>query len=185
MVSQFKGPMVSVEEEDLDIYHSSKKLDRGEDGDTMATVQKRPISSSSEKEESSITLCNNINSSQLPQAPKDTKGQQNSLSSERKGSEAYIKMLVDYDNISFKFKLSATCSLWLLLSGFILFSGTFKLNTAEEILISKIENIPMLVFGSLFCGISSIALIYLSFRWKDNSIWLVERILLYVPFIVL
>jgi hypothetical protein len=110
------------------------------------------------------------------------------LSSERKGSEAYIKMLVDYDNISFKFKLSATCSLWLLLSGFVLFSGTFttfKLNPAEEILISKIENIPMLVFGSLFCGISSIALIYLSLRWKDNSIWLVERILLYVPFIVL
>ncbi|PVH68115.1 hypothetical protein DL98DRAFT_633729, partial [Cadophora sp. DSE1049] len=81
--------------------------------------------------------------------------------------------------IPFKYKLSATGSLWFLLFGFVLFSGTFttiKLNTAEEVLISKFENIPMFVLGILFCGASSCALIYLSWRWKNNSIWLVERI---------
>ncbi|KAH6667346.1 hypothetical protein B0J14DRAFT_489871 [Halenospora varia] len=83
--------------------------------------------------------------------------------------------------IPFRYKLSATGSLWFLLFGFVLFSGTFttiKLNTAEEVLISKFQNIPMFVLGILFCGASSCALIYLSWRFKNNSIWLVERILL-------
>ncbi|KAH6691765.1 hypothetical protein BKA61DRAFT_442015, partial [Leptodontidium sp. MPI-SDFR-AT-0119] len=72
-------------------------------------------------------------------------------------------------------------SLWFLLFGFVLCSGTFttiKLNTAEEVLISKFENIPMFVLGILFCVGSSCALICLACRWRRNSIWLVERILL-------
>ncbi|KAH8587840.1 hypothetical protein B0O99DRAFT_640712, partial [Bisporella sp. PMI_857] len=98
-----------------------------------------------------------------------------------KCSEIYKDMLFEYDSIPFKFKLFATCSLWLLLFGFVLFSGTFttfKPNPAEEALISKVENMPMFVFGILFCGASSCALLYLSRRWKKNWIWLVERILL-------
>lgn len=83
--------------------------------------------------------------------------------------------------IPFKYKLYVTGSLWLLLFGFVLFSGTFtnfKLNAAEKVLFSRFENVPMLVLGTLFCGASSCALIYLSWKWKNNSIWLVERILL-------
>lgn len=99
-------------------------------------------------------------------------------SSKSKGLE---DMVYEEYNIPFKYKLYATGSLWLLLFGFVLFSGTFtnfKLNAAEEVLFSRLENVPMLVLGTLFCGASSCALIYLSWKWKRNSIWLVERILL-------
>ena len=98
-------------------------------------------------------------------------------SSKSKGLE---DMVYEEYCIPFKYKLYATGSLWLLLFGFVLFSGTFtnfKLNAAE-VLFSRLENVPMLVLGTLFCGASSCALIYLSWRWKRNSIWLVERILL-------
>ncbi|KFY69655.1 hypothetical protein V496_00061 [Pseudogymnoascus sp. VKM F-4515 (FW-2607)] len=101
-----------------------------------------------------------------------------SESSESKGLK---DMVYEEYRIPFKYKLYVTGSLWLLLFGFVLFSGTFttfKLNAAEEVLVSRFENVPMLVLGTLFCGASTCALIYLSWKWKKNSIWLVERILL-------
>ncbi|KFX98023.1 hypothetical protein O988_04569 [Pseudogymnoascus sp. VKM F-3808] len=96
-------------------------------------------------------------------------------------SKRHKDMVYEEYCIPFKYKLYVTGSLWLLLSGFVLFSGTFtnfKLNAAEEVLLSRFENVPMLVLGTLFCGTSSCALVYLSWKWKKNSIWLVERILL-------
>jgi hypothetical protein len=96
-------------------------------------------------------------------------------------STVHKDMVYEEYCIPLKYKLYATGSLWLLLFGFVLFSGTFtnfKLNAAEEVLLSRFENVPMLVLGTLFCGASSCALIYLSWKWKQNSIWLVERILM-------
>lgn len=113
--------------------------------------------------------------------PESTKQFQHSPISGSSKSKALKDMVYEEYCIPFKYKLYATGSLWLLLFGFVLFSGTFttfKLNAAEEVLISRFENVPMLVLGTLFCGASSCALIYLSWRWKKNSIWLVERILL-------
>ena len=130
------------------------------------------------KELSGLTLRLNTDLAQSFRSHESTKGCRNSPATKPAKPEAYINMLYDYDCIPVKYKFSATCSLWLLLFGFVLFSGTFKPNATEEVLISKIENMPMFVFGVLFCGASSFALLYLSWRWKENSIWLVERILL-------
>lgn len=132
---------------------------------------------------SGSTLRLDTNLTQSFQTPENEKWFQDSLISGTNKTAAHKDMVYEEYCIPFKYKLSATGSLWFLLFGFVLFSGTFttiKLNTAEEVLISKFENIPMFVLGILFCGGSSCALIYLTWRWRRNSIWLVERILLYV-----
>jgi hypothetical protein len=129
------------------------------------------------------TLRLDINLAQSLQTTENAKRSQESLISKPKKPKTHKDIVYEEYCIPFKYKLFATGSLWFLLFGFVLFSGTFttiKLNTAEEVLISKFENIPMFVLGTLFCGASSGVLFYLSWRWKNNSIWLVERILLYV-----
>jgi len=135
------------------------------------------------KVSSGSTLRLDTNLAQSLQTTENAKRSQELLISKPKKPKTHKDIVYEEYCIPFKYKLFATGSLWFLLFGFVLFSGTFttiKLNTAEEVLISQFENIPMFVLGTLFCGASSCALFYLSWRWKTNSIWLVERILLYV-----
>ena len=166
-----------VEEEDLQLRQPNEALE--EENFHHPAAVRQP--STHGEELSGSTLRVHTNLTQPFQSPESIKRCRNSPTTGPNKPEAYIDMLYEYDCIPLKYKLFAACSLWLLLFGFVLFSGTFttfKLDTAEEVLISKIENMPMFVFGILFCGASSCALIYLSWRWKENSIWLVERILL-------
>lgn len=114
---------------------------------------------------SGSTLRLDTNLTQSFQTPENAKRFQDSLISGPNKSEVHKDMVYEEYCIPFKYKLYATSSLWFLLFGFVLFSGTFttiKLNTAKEVLISRFENIPMFVLGILFCGASSCALIYLS-----------------------
>lgn len=107
------------------------------------------------------------NLAQILQTTENAKRSQESLISKPKKPKTHKDIVYEEYCIPFKYKLFATGSLWFLLFGFVLFSGTFttiKLNTAEEVLISKFENIPMFVLGTLFCGASSCALFYLSWR---------------------
>lgn len=171
---------IEEEEEDLGVHQALHDDVKEEMFHLSPAVRQIPRSG---KVPSGSTLRLDTNLTQSLQSPGNAKRSQESLISEPKKPETHKDMVYEEYCIPFKYKLSATGSLWFLLFGFVLFSGTFttiKLNTAEEVLISKFENIPMFVLGILFCGASSCALIYLSWRWKNNSIWLVERILLYV-----
>jgi hypothetical protein len=173
--------LASIEEEDLRLRQSLQNdIVKEETLHHPAAVRQTPTGG---KVPSGSTLRLDTNLTQSFQTPENAKRFQDSLISGPNKSEVHKDMVYEEYCIPFKYKLYATGSLWFLLFGFVLFSGTFttiKLNTAEEVLISKFENIPMFVLGILFCGASSCALIYLSWRWKKNSIWLVERILLYV-----
>jgi hypothetical protein len=165
-------------EEDLGLRYSAQNAGNEEGFYSSAAIQQVDTGG---KEFSGSTLRLETNLAPSYQNVENTKQSEKAPLSGPKCSEIYKDMLFEYDSIPFKFKLFATCSLWLLLFGFVLFSGTFttfKPNPAEEALISKVENMPMFVFGILFCGASSCALLYLSRRWKKNWIWLVERILL-------
>jgi hypothetical protein len=187
MILPSKGLFASVEEGDLGLHHPLHKYGSDEELYSIATAQMTLTRTQSGNIASGTALPDHVDSAQSSQILSKAEQLQRSLTSESKVSEKYKEMLYEYDSISIKFNLSATFSLWLLLFGFVLFSGTFttfKLDPAEKILISKIENIPMFVFGILFCLTASGALIFLSWRWKDNYIWLVERVLLYVPLIV-
>jgi hypothetical protein len=178
--------LVSIEEEDLGLRQFLyDDIIKEQTFHHSAAVRKTP---SREKVPSGSTLRLDTNLTQSYQNPENEKCIQDSLISGPNNYEVHKDMVYEEYCIPFKYKLSATGSLWFLLFGFVLFSGTFttiKLNTAEEVLISKFENIPMFVLGILFCGGSSCALIYLSWKYRRNSIWLVERILLYVFFDVL
>ncbi len=171
------------EEEDLGLRHFSyNDIIKEQTFDHSTAVRQTP---SSGKVPSGSILRLDTNLTQSFQTPENEKRIQDSLISGPNKSEVHKDMVYEEYCIPFKYKLSATGSLWFLLFGFVLFSGTFttiKLNTAEEVLISNFENIPMFVLGILFCGASSCALFYLSWKWRRNSIWLVERILLYVFF---
>jgi hypothetical protein len=168
------------EEEDLGVRQALHDDVKEETFHLSPAVRQIPTSG---KVPSGSTLRSDTNLTQSLQSPENAKRSQESLISEPKKSETHKDMVYEEYCIPFKYKLSATGSLWFLLFGFVLLSGTFttiKLNTAEEVLISKFENIPMFILGIIFCGASSCALICLSWRWKNNPIWLVERILLYV-----
>jgi hypothetical protein len=101
-----------------------------------------------------------------------------------KVSERYNQMLQEYDRTSIWFNISAALSLWALLLSFVLFSGTFATlrtfgpNSVEEVVISKIHNLPMLLFAIIFCVTSTGALIFLSWKWKRNYIWLTRQVFL-------
>jgi hypothetical protein len=182
-MSPSRKRLACIEEEDLCLRQSLQNdIVKEEKFRHTAAVRQTPTGG---KVPSGSTLRLDTNLTQSFQTLENAKWFQESLVSGPKNSDAHKDMVYEEYCIPFKYKLSATGSLWFLLFGFVLFSGTFttiKLNTAEEVLISKFENIPMFVLGILFCGASSCALIYLSWRWKRNSIWLVERILLYVFF---
>jgi hypothetical protein len=173
--------LASIIEEDLGLRQFSyNDIIKEQTFHHSAAVRKTP---SSGKVPSGSILRLDTNLTQSFQTPENEKRIQDSLISGPNKSEVHKNMVYEEYCIPFKYKLSATGSLWFLLFGFVLFLGTFttiKFNTAEEVLISKFENIPMFVLGFLFCGASSCALIYLSWKYRRNSIWLVERILLYV-----
>ena len=175
--------LASVEEEDLGLRQFFyNDIIKEQTFHHSAPLQQTPPSG---KVPSGSILRVDTNLTQSFQTPENEKRIQDSLLSGPSKSQVHKDMVYEEYCIPFKYKLSATGSLWFLLFGFVLFSGTFttiKLNTAEEVLLSKFENIPMFVLGFLFCGGSSCTLVYLSWKWRKNSIWLVERILLYVFF---
>lgn len=86
--------------------------------------------------------------------------------------------------------LSAICA-WILLAGFVIFPGTFTSiqdidenaedwNDVERWILRRIKNIPLLVAAGICCGLGATGMIAFWFRWRNNYVWVCNRIFLWV-----
>jgi len=98
----------------------------------------------------------------------------------------YVNMLLAKDKIHTVYKVLAGFFTWILLAGFILFPASFtnlqKIQshvgaTGKEV-VKDITNVPLYVVGWGCCGIGALGMLWLWWRWRNNYIWLVDRIFL-------
>ncbi|KAE9378220.1 hypothetical protein N431DRAFT_304989, partial [Stipitochalara longipes BDJ] len=97
----------------------------------------------------------------------------------------YMEMLLALDTIPRLHNILASFFTWILLAGFVIFPGTFtslstsdKLNdnhTAAEILHS-IKHVQLLVIAGVCCGIGAGGMLWLWWRWRENFVWLLNKI---------
>ncbi|KII85408.1 hypothetical protein PLICRDRAFT_44704 [Plicaturopsis crispa FD-325 SS-3] len=94
----------------------------------------------------------------------------------------YTNMLLALDHIPRVHNLLASFFTWILLAGFVLFPGTFASlgevegQGAEVQVLHAIQHISLFVIAWVCTGIGAIGMIWLWWRWKDNYVWLVNRI---------
>ena len=100
----------------------------------------------------------------------------------------YMDMLLAMDTIPRFHNILASFFTWVLLAGFVIFPGTFtslsKLDpddpSAHRIL-EGVKNIPLLAVAGSCCGVGALGMCWLWWRWRDNYVWLLNRIFLFVP----
>ncbi|KAF9223172.1 hypothetical protein BS17DRAFT_706724 [Gyrodon lividus] len=97
----------------------------------------------------------------------------------------YMNMLLALDDIPPLFNLMASFFTWILLAGFVLFPGTFASlksqpsNETEAQLLSLINQPSLYVIAWICTGIGASGMTWLWWRWKNNYIWIINRI--FVP----
>lgn len=80
---------------------------------------------------------------------------------------------------------------WLLLTGFIVFPRTFTSicdlsdnselavkSPTTSVVLSYVQNVPLLVVTTVSYSIGAAGLLWLLFRWYSNYVWLLNRIYL-------
>jgi hypothetical protein len=101
-----------------------------------------------------------------------------------------MEMLLALDTIPRSHNILASFFTWILLAGFVIFPGTFtsiqslgddpKISasqTATDILRS-VKHVQLLVIAGVCCGIGAGGMIWLWWRWRDNFVWLLNKIFL-------
>lgn len=104
----------------------------------------------------------------------------------------YMDMLLSLDTIPRIHNILASFFGWLLLAGYVVFPGTFSSlsssldedsSSAAEAeasrILNSVQNMPLLIIASVCCGIAIAGLLWLSFLWRKNYVWLLNRI--YLP----
>ena len=112
----------------------------------------------------------------------------------------YVEMLLAQDQIPRTHTILASFFAWLLLAGFVVFPGTFTSlkesyesdsdssssasdddNLLEQALsteniLDSVRNVPLLVVGSVCCGIGVAGMVGLYFAHAGNYVWLLNRL---------
>ena len=99
----------------------------------------------------------------------------------------YMDMLLGMDQIPRLHNILASFFTYILLAGFIVFPGTFTsledykdTNTAtsgiEKKLVNTVAHVPLLWIAGTCCVIGGVGMILLWYRWRDNYVWLINRI---------
>ena len=103
----------------------------------------------------------------------------------------YVDMLLAMDTIPRLHNILSSFSTWILLAGFIIFPGTFttissldneaaiQANHTASTIIASVKNIPLLVVAGVCTGIGAVGMVWLWWRWKQNYVWLLNKIFLY------
>ena len=97
-------------------------------------------------------------------------------------------MLLDLDVISTLHNILADLFTWLLLAGFMILPGAFTSIRSSRILsngagkLGKVvqkaaQNLPLLLVAAVSCFVGASGMCWLSWRFGDNYVWLVGRII--------
>ncbi|KAJ6070723.1 hypothetical protein N7467_012042 [Penicillium canescens] len=104
----------------------------------------------------------------------------------------YVRMIVESDEIPWKYNVLASAANWTLLAGYLVVPGTFTSlqksdtlsddlanNVAGDALLNTIQNPPLLAISCLFFVLGSVLIGWLFLEYKGNYIWLTNR--LFIP----
>lgn len=101
-----------------------------------------------------------------------------------------MTMLLAMDTIPRLHNILIAFFSWILLAGFVIFPGTFTSlstlenrpsvtsNEAASAILHTVKNIPLLVIAGACCGIGAAGMVWLWWKWRDNYVWLLNRIFL-------
>jgi len=98
-----------------------------------------------------------------------------------------MTMLLAMDTIPRWHNLLSSFFTFILLAGFVIFPSTFtnisaseaiaSAHTATEIL-NSVKHVPLLVIAGVCCGIGAGGMIWLWWRWRENSVFLLNKLFL-------
>lgn len=96
---------------------------------------------------------------------------------------ARIQMLLELDNIPMWHNFLAIVSSWLLLGGYVVFPSTFTSiqnsealkERVDKVVSNAVNNQPLLVVGGVCCLIGASSMLRLSWLWRKNYEWLLNR----------
>jgi hypothetical protein len=101
----------------------------------------------------------------------------------------YVRMIVESNEIPWKFNALASAANWILLAGYLVVPGTFTSlqksdtlsddlakNVAGNVLLNTIQNPPLLAISCLFFVLGSVLIGWLFSEYKGNYIWLINRL---------
>ncbi|EGN94404.1 hypothetical protein SERLA73DRAFT_188270 [Serpula lacrymans var. lacrymans S7.3] len=101
----------------------------------------------------------------------------------------YVNMLLALDGIPRLHNMYASFFTWILLAGFVLFPGTFTtwqekgqqqgLGSTVTELINAVQDVPLYIIAWICTGIGAAGMLWLWWRWRNNYVWIVNRI--FVP----
>lgn len=113
------------------------------------------------------------------------------MSSYRPFETRYMRMIVEADEIPWEYGILASIAYWILLAGYLVVPGTFislkgagaietKLegNEAGKALLDIIQNPPLLVIACIFFFSGCVIMGGLYWKYRDNYIWLVNKLFL-------
>ena len=103
----------------------------------------------------------------------------------------YVDMLLGLDEVPRSHNLLASFSTWILLAGYIVVPGTFVSiehskalregathNHVEHALLDTVKHTSLIWVASLCCAVGATGMIWLWWRWRQNYVWLINKIFL-------
>ncbi|KAJ7253456.1 hypothetical protein C8J57DRAFT_1076667, partial [Mycena rebaudengoi] len=96
----------------------------------------------------------------------------------------YVNMLLALDRIPPLYNILAGFFTWILLAGFVLFPGTFanlKDNPSGQLgglAADVIQHLSLYVVAWVCTGIGAAGMLWLWYRWQNNYVWVLNRILM-------
>lgn len=115
------------------------------------------------------------------------------FNSSDKMASTYHRMIVEAYHVPFLTNCLAALACWLMLAGFIAYSGTYvsladvqaKVDVledtkADELVTTVVQNVPLIFIATLCCTLGVGGMTYLGWTHKSNYVWLVDRIIMFV-----
>lgn len=102
----------------------------------------------------------------------------------------YMDMLLAMDTIPRLHNILSSFFTWILLAGFIIFPASFTTisnldnnaqiqdNQTASTILASVKNIPLLVIAGVCAGIGAVGMVWLWWRWRQNYVWLLNKIFL-------
>ena len=104
----------------------------------------------------------------------------------------YVDMLLGLDTIPRLHNILAWFFTWLLLAGYVVFPATFTTvnrtdaitqaaedgNEVERQILDGVRNAPLLYIAAICCGVGGLGMGWLWFKWRQNYIWVINRVFL-------